>query len=671
LKARYLNGLEGSEQPSTAERPTTSSPVPTARDRKKGDRAIFKGKWTAAEKDSLSERDAGPDVSTGWSYYTPRQIFSGAEHDPRRYYFVFISLAAITGIVCGIAAIGFRYLIIFFRDIFFSHQGVLSRPALILIVVIPAIGGLITGLIVFHVARESKGSGIPEVMEANLTRGGRMRPRIVFEKALASAITIGSGGSAGREGPIVMMGAGTGSTIAQKIGLNPHQTRVLLACGAAGGISATFNTPIAAVIFSIELILTEFRTRSFIPVAVSSVFATVVSQGLLYSITGQHEMFAIHILEDYTLITPWELALYLILGLLAGLVAILFIKTLYSVDGFFDRLKLPDYVKPALGGLLVGAMGLAIFLTVQHTDYSDGTISDTHVLGVGYESIDYILMGNFQQFTIVALALLASLVIFKILATGLTIGSGGSGGVFAPSLFIGAMLGASFGILANQYAPFATESYQAYALVGMAALFAGASRATITSIIMVFEMTGNYALILPLMFACVIADATAASSFDGTLFSIKLKQRGITILHERQVDAMETLSIRDVMSTRVVTVTDDTELEELKELMDVTGYHGFPVVDEKGRLDGMVTHKDLRASRRGKKKYRSVKDIKTHEVVTVYPDITLAEALRKLGALNVGHIPVVSPNDPTMVEGLVTRKDIMTAYQERRMELNL
>ncbi|MFW5935963.1 MAG: chloride channel protein, partial [Candidatus Hadarchaeota archaeon] len=266
-----------------------------------------------------------------------------------------------------------------------------------------------------------------------------------------------------------------------------YYTKVLVACGAAGGIAGTFNTPIAGALFALELIIRELKVRSITPIVISAVFATIVSR-ILLSFLGAETAFIFEV-PAYSLETPWEIVFYSVLGILAALTAIGFIKSLYGVEDIFDKIKIPDYLKPVIGGLCIGLMGLTILLTT----------GEPFIFGVGYEAISKVLH-NELFFT-----LLFALIFLKIIATSVTLGSGGSGGIFAPSLFIGAMLGGAFGMLVHQGFPTITASHEAYAIVGMAAVFAGGSGAILTSIIMVFEMTGDYAIILPVMFASVIS----------------------------------------------------------------------------------------------------------------------------------------------------------------------
>ena len=324
-------------------------------------------------------------------------------------------------------------------------------------ILIPAAGGLLVAPLVYRFAREAKGHGVPEVMTAVVARGGRIRPRVTIVKALASSICIGSGGSVGREGPIVQIGSAIGSTFGQILRLSPGDIRLLVACGAAGGISGTFNAPLAGVLFSMEIILHRYTGRSFGLVALSS----VTSAAIAHAFFGDSAIFNI---PSYELVSAWEFPLHVLLGIIAAFVASVFVAVLYKSEDLFEALKFPAYLKPVLGGLAVGLIGVF---------YSQ-------IFGVLYLTIDFTMAGS------LALSLLLPLVLIKILATSLTLGSGG---VFAPSLFMGAVLGGAFGNISHEFLPGITGPEGAYVLVGMAAVFAAAARAPATSIVILFEMT--------------------------------------------------------------------------------------------------------------------------------------------------------------------------------------
>jgi len=591
-----------------------------------------------------------------------------------REYFMLGMLALVVGIIVGLGAMGFRYLINIFRNIFFlaspsltydSYQHFDADLAWLagdlgwLVIIIPAIGGLLVGLLVKYGAPEVKGHGVPEVMEATITKGGRIRPRVGFIKALASAITIGSGGSAGREGPIIAIGSSAGSAIAQYLNLSDEKIRILVACGASAGIAATFNAPIAAVVFSLEIILLEFRTKSFVPLVVSSVMATVIAHLFM----GNEIAFPIRdIVGIYTLNSPYELVLYLILGLLAGIMALFFMKFFYNMEDIFDRINMPQYIKPMLGGLILGIAGLLLFTQFDHV----------FIFGTGYGEIMPVLTSSSDMlFTGVHLASFFLLLMFmKMLATSLTLGSGASGGVFAPSLWMGAMLGGAFGVVANVLFPGIAASYGAYALVGMAAFFSGTSRATLTAIIILFEMTSTYEIILPLMFSCVVADAVSRILSKETIYTMKMKKKGVTYSYEREVNILETKLVEEVMIKDIVCIENHNTLDQVSEKILSTGFQGFPCIDDDGKLTGIFTHSDVKNAMCNKtEKNTLICKIKQDcQLIVTYPDDTLETAMELMAEHGFGHMPVVDRDEPTKLVGFLTRNDIIQVYRLKAKE---
>jgi chloride channel protein, CIC family len=550
---------------------------------------------------------------------------------------IFLLLFAnIIGVGAGFGAIGFRWLIALFQDLFFGKgQHLLSFMDQYFVVIIPAIGGLVVGLLIYFFASETKGHGVPEVMLAVAAGGSKIRPRVAAMKALVSSICIGSGGSVGREGPIVQISSALGSTIGQVFRLSEDKTRILIACGAAGGIAATFNAPIAGIFFGLEIILREYGTRYFSSVVLSAVAATVISRTFL----GSNPAF---VTPPYELLSSWDLIFYLILGFLAAIIGWIFIKVLYGTEDFFDILKVPPYIKPALGGLILGGIGLYF----------------PQIFGVGYPSIEQTLNGHLAPMLVFGLAGL------KLLATSLTLGSGGSGGVFAPSLFIGVMLGSSFGSLIQSIFPAIPISPGAFALVGMGAVFAGAAQAPISAIMILFEMTGDYKIILPLMISCVISTLVVKKLSKDSIYTLKLTRRGVNILNSKKQDLLEKILVYEAMYRKVVTVSEITTVRNAGLMIKSTTHRGFPVMDETGRLTGIVTHIDINKALNNGKGDIPVKEIMTRNLLYCYPDENLKTALEKLGERNIGRIPVVEHKDPNRLVGLITRKGIIAALNE-------
>jgi CIC family chloride channel protein len=530
----------------------------------------------------------------------------------------------------------FRWLIHRFSALFFDGgASLLSSLGPWYIVLIPAAGGLIVGLLVYYLAPETKGHGVPEVMYAVDREGGRIRIRVAVIKALASSVCIGSGGSVGREGPIVQIGSSLGSTLGQLFHLSRDKVKILVACGAGGGIAATFNAPLAGIFFALEIILRSYAPRHISSVVLASVLATVVSRNYL----GDNPAFTV---PHYQMNSPWEILFYLFFGFLAAAVAWLFITTLYKSEDIFDKLPLPGFLKPALGGLIIGIIGLYY----------------PQIFGVGYKSIELALYGKITA----GLGLI--LVFAKLVATSVTLGSGGSGGVFAPSLFLGAMLGVVFSKLTLLLFPSVAINPGASAMIGMAAVFAGAAQAPISSILILFEMTGDYKIILPLMTAVVIATLVLRKWSRESIYTKKLARRGIDTTQGPPPDLLEIIQVSEAMTRNVITLQEEQTIKEAGLTIKKTRHRGFPVLNEEGKLAGIVTHKDINKALAAGQAERPVREIMTTDVVVSYPDECLRKALEKLGSRNIGRAPVVDPSHPGKVLGLITRKNILKAMHD-------
>lgn len=562
---------------------------------------------------------------------------------------VMIAMAVIVGILGGYGAVAFRWLIGFFQNLFFG-QGtgtfldyLLGLPWYSRLIP-PVIGGLIVGPLVYFLAREAKGHGVPEVMEAVALRGGFIRKRVVFIKAFASAICIASGGSAGREGPIVQIGSAIGSAFGQVLRVSADRMRTLVGCGAAAGIAATFNAPIAGVMFAMEIILGEFGIATFSPIVVSSVMATVISRAYL----GNYPAF---IVPQYSLVSLYEIPLYILLGVVAGFVGMGFTTFLYKMEDLFNRVSIPEYIKPAIGGLIVGAIGIFF----------------PHIFGVGYDAIELAIQGN------MTFLLLFSLIFIKILATSLTLGSGGSGGVFAPSLFIGAMTGGAFGYLAHTLFPGATATSGAYSLVGMGAVLAAATHGPINGILILFEMTGSYKIILPLMLSCIISAVLASQIKRESIYTLKLIRRGVNIRAGRDVNVMRSLLVRDAMTRDVVTVSENMPLKDLVRFTLGSKYASFPVVDREGFLSGIITFQDFKEViyEEGLEHLVVAGDIATRGVITITENESLNRALQKIGFRNIEQLPVVEEANPRVIKGILSRRDIFAAYNKALIDRSL
>ncbi|MCP3907930.1 MAG: chloride channel protein, partial [Oceanicoccus sp.] len=521
------------------------------------------------------------------------------------------------------------------------------------VIFVPAIGGLLVGLLIYLFAREAKGHGVPEVMEAVALRGGRIRPVVAVVKSLASAICIGSGGAVGREGPIVQIGSAIGSTIGQALKLSDDRVSNLVACGAAGGIAATFNAPIAGVIFALEVILGgRFSVRYFSSVVVSSVTASVVGR----IVFGDIPAFAIPF--EYGINNLWEFLLYPVLGVLAAVVGVVFVRLLYASEDFFDSFKrVPEWVKPAIGGVLLGILALIYPLAMNVIQWH----RMPQIFNVGYETIEMILE---NQATLLSVVL--ALLVLKLIATSLTVGSGGSGGIFAPSLFMGAMLGAAFALAINSLFPEADLSSGAYALVGMAAVFSASAHAPITAILILFELTGDYRIILPLMLTVVVSTVLAQRMLKGqSIYTLKLTRRDIHLERGRDVDILQNVVVKEVMTRHPQTVNVDMSLSRLTEMFAHIHHNNFMVLDQQGKLWGVVTIGDMEeALEQSEQDTITVEKIGTTwpHLKAAFPDDTIGESLAQMSVRGLGCMPVVSHDDPYHPLGIIRRQDIIQAY---------
>ncbi len=546
-------------------------------------------------------------------------------------------MAVIVGIGSGFAAVGFRYLIEFFQLIFLGKGAqVFSFMNDYYIIIIPPLGALLFSPLIYFFAREAKGHGVPEVMSAVAFRGGRIRPRIALFKAFASALNIGSGGSVGREGPIVQIGSALGSSIGQFFCLNDNSIRTLVACGAAGGIAATFNAPIAGVLFALEVIIGQFATNTFVLTVVSSVAASVIGRTFMGDIPA-------FIVPEYALKSGEEYFLYVILGILAGLFGIFYTKFLYKIEDIFDSIKgIHDLLKPILGGLIIGLIAYYV----------------PEILGVGYEFIETALSGEYLLKTLIILLFV------KLIATSITIGSGGSGGVFAPGLYMGAMLGGAFGVIVNNLFPGLTAQSGAYALVGMGAVFAGSARAPITAIIILFELTNDYRIILPLMITVVISTFVANTFYKESIYTVKLSRRGLK-LDNSNTDLMSKINVSEVMIENVEVLNQDTKINSVLKIMHETGHHGYPIKDLNKNLIGIVTYQDVWQAMQKGFSEKPVIEIASKKIVAITKYESLRTALRKMAADNVGRLPVVDENNDKKMIGFLTRSDILNAYNDK------
>lgn len=553
-------------------------------------------------------------------------------------------LAMLIGLAGGAGAIAFRNVIDFIHGIFFSgisHQGASPTYSIILF---PIIGGLIVGPIICILAPEAKGHGVPQIIESLQVSGGQIRKRVGFLLILSSAVIIGSGGSAGREGPIAQIGASFGSLIGQIFRLGSGDLKLLTVCGVAAGIAGTFNAPMGGAIFSMEVVARRFSPFDSVPILISAVVGAAVAAALAAPTPAFFN-------PEFVFSTA-DLALCFLLGPIFGALAFLWVRFFYLVEDSFEALRVPKMAKPALGGIVAGISGYYLF------GYG--------IMGVGYDGITRIFETSFDASTFPSsfdmMIFLIALALVKILATSFTVGSGGSGGIFAPSLYIGFMFGVAFGLLADAIFPgLDTATPTVYGLLGMAALFAGAARAPLTCIVMIPEMASSYSRLPPIIIACVLSYATAQILMKGaSIYSIKLMKKGIFIDQPQPV--LKGITIGEAMHRDVVAVGPETTLSQLRERISRFNHTGFPVLKD-GKMVGIVTFDDLRKAPIEEQDRILVGDVAVREVITVRPDQSAKYAMDLMYQNKIGRLPVVSGEDPQKLLGIITRTDVIRAYE--------
>lgn len=560
-----------------------------------------------------------------------------------------VGIAIVCGLGGGFGAVALRELIALVQDAFFGrgtdYLAVVRAVPWTWRLLAPAVGGLFVGPLVYFVAREAKGHGVPEVMEAIVLRGGVIRPRVVVVKAVASAITIGSGGSVGREGPIVQIGSALGSTLGQVLGISTGQIRTLVGCGAAAGIAAAFNAPIAGALFAVEILLGDFGVPQFSPIVISSVVATVVSRHFL----GDFPAFNV---PAYQLAGPFELIPYMVVGVVSGFVALAFISVLYGCEKLFDRLTIPEYLKAPVGGLMVGIVGVWL----------------PDVFGVGYSSINAALAGQLTPL------LLALLVVAKIFTTSVTLASGGSGGVFAPSLFLGAMTGGFFGTFIHQLFPAYTGTSGAYALVTMGAVVGAATHAPITAIIIIFELTGDYRIIAPLMAACVISTLVATLLRRDSIYTLKLRERGIDPFKEDDPNVLKQLYVRDIIDREPEVIPASAPFLSVLDLAVRSRHSSFFVVNAERELLGAVSMSALRRLIFEQEALRQIvvaSDMVDPNVWTVSEDENLDVVMQLFSHLEVTELPVVDAENARKLIGSVDLQGVLNARNQEILRRDL
>src|SRR5579872_6289116 len=596
---------------------------------------------------NMNGNHAGPEIAeslaaSGLSPLEPTQIAG--------FRIVLMSfLAAGIGLLAGIVAYILYKLIGLFTNIFFFHQVTTTFRSVgghhlgAWVILVPVIGGLIVGVMAKYGSSKIKGHGIPEAMEAVLINRSRIEPKVALLKPISAAIAIGTGGPFGAEGPIIQTGGAIGSLVGQVLHTTAVERKVLLACGAAAGMSATFNTPIAGVIVAIELLLFEFKSRSFIPLVVASTLATAVHMQLL----GPGPMFQVGTV-DFGI--PHALPFYLVLGPLCGLAAVGLSKALYWVEDLFEHLPVDEIWWPAIGALGLGIIGFFA----------------PRVFGVGYDTIGAILNGE------LAWKVLLVVMIAKFAALVISLGSSTSGGLLAPTFMWSAAMGGLFAMIGNHVFPNAHLSPGAFALVAMGAVFGAASRATFSFIIFAFEITRDYNSVLPLMLVAVIADGIAMLFMPrSSIMTEKLVRRGLRVHQDYEADVLTQVTVGETMEKDPPVIAAGTRVGEVAERIArhdpaVARYEALLILDNGGKLAGIVTRGDiLRALDKDAAGTMKVEDAGNTKVVVTYPDELVAEAAAKMINFNIGRLPVVDRSDDKRVVGYLNRSAVLAARTRR------
>ena len=549
---------------------------------------------------------------------------------PRGEPVVLLVLAILVGVIGGLGAVVFRWMIDVFIGLFTAPAAHAAPRTAAL--VSPAVGLVVVGAIARYLAPEVKGHGVPQILEALTLKGGRIHPRVAGLGIVSPAITIGSGGSVGQEGPVALIGASFGSVVGQLLRLPDRYTAVLLACGSAAGIAAIFQAPIAGAFFALEVVLGSYAMGAVVPVLISAVAGVATFD----AVVGVQRVLPT---PAYALDRPSQLLPVLALGLAAGLAGLAYTLGLAAVENLSDRWRAPFWAKAAAGGLAVGAIGLAF----------------PQVLRLGHETMEQAVAGQLP------LGAMAALLLAKYLATLITIGAGGSGGVFAPSLFLGTMLGGIFGELLRRWAPGLVIQGSPYAVVGMGAIFAGAAQAPLTAIAVILEMTGDWNLTPGVMGACAVSYLVHGSLTRDSMYTVRLNQRGIVIVRGSEVRPTERITVAAAMAPPGRTIRRDAPVREAFRLL-VEDHEPLVVVDEQDRLAGVVSLSDLRSLPGAAASDAPVAGVARTSVVTVFPDDTLERAMRRFGVYDFAMLPVVSREDPRRVVGRLRRSDVLRAY---------
>lgn len=556
---------------------------------------------------------------------------------------VILSLLAVAiGLTAGLAAIGFRTIIDQVQRFGFGFGGeqmvtLVSALPSWRILLVPTAGGLLIGLFVHFFMPGRRPQGVAEVIEANALRGGRMPLAAGLKAALVSAVSIGAGASVGREGPVVHLGASLGAWASKRLHLGRTASRTLLGCGVAAAVAASFNAPIAGTFFALEVVVGHYALTAFAPIVIAAVIGTMVSR-MYY---GDFPAFILP--ETTTIASFWEFPAFALLGVVCAVMAIIFMRSIMWTEDMMDKTPVPRWARPALGGLAVGVIALVY----------------PHVLGVGYEATDAALSELYP------LGLLVALVALKMAATAISLGCGFGGGVFSPSLFIGAMVGGAYGILATSAFPDLSSGHGAYTIIGMGAVAGAVLGAPISTILMVFELTNDYAITIAVMIATSIASLITQQTRGHSFFTWQLARRGIAVKGGQDVGLLRTIKARDLITKNFETVAPEAPIATVRERLQRAPWGELFVTDADGHLSGVITFSDLHDAA-----FDTSLDatLVADDVARKHPTVLLADddlerALGAYGASGETNLPVVEDRETMRLVGVAPQHEVMLAYQ--------
>jgi CIC family chloride channel protein len=557
---------------------------------------------------------------------------------------LFLLLATLIGVLAGVGALAFLAFIAVGQWALWPGGGVHFLGQVMLApwwlkLLIPTLGGLAVGPVIAFWAPEIGGTGVPEVMAVVALPEGQIPPRLAVLRAWCTGVTILTGGSVGREGPVVAIGAAIGSFVGRLFGCNQEQARICLACGAAAGIAATFNAPLAGTLFAVEIILAELEVFYLGHILIAALGAVILSQRLL-------PFFPVFTITEFHFNHLGEIGLYCLLGVLAGLLAIAFTRSTYATDAWFRRWSLPAWLKPGIGGLCLGGVGIVA----------------PYVLGVGYDAINLSLAGKFVLAG--ALFILAA----KFLATVLCLGSGMSGGIMGPSLVMGAMLGTGLAAAANLLFPGLNLYPSDYAIIGMGAVLSGTTLGPITAMLIIFESATTHRVVLPLVVSCMASLLTVRYLYGYSTYEAKLVARGLRLIRGHEIHILQSLKVKDHVTREMEVIFDDTPLPEILQKAEQSPHPLFVVLNRQEELSGVITLWDLRRLLWAPKKLSrrlTARDLKTANVVAISLEDNFQAAIKVLEGQRFSFLPVVLPPEGKKVVGVLRREDVLTAYYQQ------